>query len=486
MAYLARVSWQGIAVAGLFVLASFYALYALTESPPTWYDEGLYIQVAQSIAHRGEQVLQVAPDTFVSSGFITGGFPFLAPIALSLNTFGDTLFAARLPMAIFILLFLFVAWRFVYNAYGREAALLSLLLLVTFPLIYGNGKNVLGEVPGLFYLTLSLFFLWRIEEKNYAGLVSYIGAGLAAGLAVATKPFLLLLPLAIGFAILLRFRTITFRWREIIAANISFALPVCTWLYLQFGAGDSAGATLSYYANPYGIQSLGEIILANALRFVTEATPIYCAFFVLLWVTAIAVRFFRKERISVAEWSAFLFSLFILAAYLRTAGWYRYFFPTLALALLFAPNNLKVVWEAVHARISLLSRVSSRMVVAAFCIFVGVFHLYQLNYSSWVAEHYQSTAAAELAAYFSKVPAEETLFVYNVPEVVPFIRSHNYYQYIATTESMVYGAAGLEALEQTIPDRVIVTAADYAKEARLFTDYAPAGQAGPYLSLARK
>lgn len=486
MAYLARWSWQGVAVAGLFVLASFYALYALTESPPTWYDEGLYIQVAQSIAHRGEQVLQVAPEQFVSSGFITGGFPFLAPIAFSLNTFGNTLFAARLPMAIFILLFLLVAWHFMFKAYGREAALLSLLLLATFPLIYGNGKNVLGEVPGLFYLTLSLFFLWRIEEKNYAGIASYIGAGFTAGLAVATKPFLLLLPLAIGSVILLRFRTVTFRWREIIAANLSFALPVCIWLYFQFGAGDSAGATLTYYANPYGIQSLGEIILANLLRFVTEATPIYCTFFVLLWVASVAVRFFRKEQISVSELSVFLFSLFILAAYLRTAGWYRYFFPALVLALLFAPNNLRVVWEAIRARIAVLSGLSSRVAVFAFCLCVGAFHLYQLNYSSWVAEHYQSTAAAELTAYFSKVPAEETLFVYNVPEVVPFIRSHNYYQYIATTERMVYGAAGLEALEQNIPDRVIVTAADYAKEARLFTEYAPAGQAGPYLSLARK
>ncbi|MCE9643661.1 glycosyltransferase family 39 protein [Candidatus Parcubacteria bacterium] len=486
MPHLARLPWYGVVTGVLFLLASFYAFYALTESPPTWYDEGLYIQVAQSIAERGEQTLQVAPGEFVSSGFITGGYPFLAPIALSLHTFGDTLFAARLPMALFILLFLLVAWRFAYDAFGRETAFLSLLLLATLPILYGNGKNVLGEVPGLFYMTLSLMFLWRIEAKNFTGAGLYIGAGLTAGLAVATKPFLLLFPAAIGLALLFRFRTITFRFKEILAAMIAFALPVSLWLYLQFGIGDKAGATLAYYANPYGIQSLGEIILANALRFFTEATPLYCGAFILLWLVSVIVRIFRGERILIAEWAALSFSLLVLAAYLRTAGWYRYLFPALVLALLFAPHNLKVLYEELRRFLPVFSSSLGPVLITGMVLVVGTLHLYQLNYSSWVAEHYRSTAAHELEAYFSEVPAGETLFVYNVPEAVPFIRTESYYQYIATTDTMVYGADTLELVKQGVPDRVIVTGADYAKHGELFIRYERVGNAGPYLSLARK
>ncbi|HYF10446.1 MAG TPA: glycosyltransferase family 39 protein [Candidatus Paceibacterota bacterium] len=486
MAHLARLPWYEVATGALFLLASFYAFYVLTESPPTWYDEGLYIQVAQSISERGNQTLQVAPGEYISSGFITGGYPFLAPVALSLSVLGDSLFSARLPMALFILLFLCAAWGFVYKAFGREAALLSLLLLATLPLIYGNGKNVLGEVPGLFFLTISLYFLWRIEARNFAGVGSYIGAGLAAGLAVATKPLFLLLPGAIALALLFRFRSVSFRFREIAAAGIAFALPVALWLFLQFGVGDRAGATLAYYANPYGIESLGEIILGNALRFATEATPLYCAAFMLLWLAAFLLRLIRRERILLAEWTALAFSLLVLAAYLRTAGWYRYLFPALVLALLFAPSNLATILDALRRFRPSFGSLFSRALLIGACLGVGLLQLYQLNYSSWVAEHYESTAARELDAYFSMVSPGETLFVYNVPEAVPFIRSESYYQYIATTETMVYGAAGLAALREGIPDRVIVSASDYAREAPLFARYIPAGQLGSYLSLARK
>ncbi len=176
----------------------------------------------------------------------------------------------------------------------------------------------------------------------------------------------------------------------------------------------------------------------------------------------------------------------MLAAYLRTAGWYRYLFPALVMALLFAPHNLRVLYEALRRHLPVFPGSLGPVLLAGVCLGVGLLHLYQLNYSSWVAEHYRSTAARELDAYFSAVQPEETLFVYNVPEAVPFVRTEGYYQYIATTESMVYGREGLLALREGRPDQVIVSAADYAREAELFFLYTPAGYAGPYLSLARK
>ena len=201
--------WAG--VIGLFALVFFYASYKLTESPPTWYDEGLYIQVAHSIAERGTQSVQTAPGEFISTGFVTGGYPFLAPVALSLRIFGDNLFAARLPMIVFILALAVAVFLFMYRLFGRQDALLALLLLATFPLLYGNGKNVLGEVPGLFYITLALLFLWRLELQEFKGIYNYLFLGIFTGLAAVTKPIFFFFFLAIGLVLLLCIRSIPLR-----------------------------------------------------------------------------------------------------------------------------------------------------------------------------------------------------------------------------------------------------------------------------------
>jgi hypothetical protein len=37
---------------------------------------------------------------------------------------------------------------------------------VTFPVLYGNGKNVLGEVPGLVFLFIFLASVFEIEATD--------------------------------------------------------------------------------------------------------------------------------------------------------------------------------------------------------------------------------------------------------------------------------------------------------------------------------
>jgi hypothetical protein len=63
----------------------FYASYRLIESPPTWFDEGVYIQVAQSLVNQGNQKIQIEPGVFEGAGHVTGGYPFLLPVGLSLK-----------------------------------------------------------------------------------------------------------------------------------------------------------------------------------------------------------------------------------------------------------------------------------------------------------------------------------------------------------------------------------------------------------------
>ena len=95
-----RVFW--IAAVSLFGILAFFSLNNLTESPPTWFDEGIYLQVAMNDSLHGAQELQLAPGTYASTAFVTGGFSFLKPISWSFSMFGFGLLQARLVMVGFI------------------------------------------------------------------------------------------------------------------------------------------------------------------------------------------------------------------------------------------------------------------------------------------------------------------------------------------------------------------------------------------------
>src|SRR3989344_8580017 len=148
---------QNILVVLLFCIAGFFATYHLTESPQVWYDEGMFTQTAINLAYFGHEGLRVAPDTIEpSSKLITVGYPLVYPLAGWFKAFGVSVLSARSLMVLFILGFLLASYLFTKRLFGPSLALGVLALLATLPTLYGNGESVLGEVPGLLYLVLSL------------------------------------------------------------------------------------------------------------------------------------------------------------------------------------------------------------------------------------------------------------------------------------------------------------------------------------------
>ncbi len=197
------------------------------------------------------------------------------------------------------------------------------------------------------------------------------------------------------------------------------------------------------------------------------------------------IRIYRRKAIALAETSAFIFSVLILLAYLRTAGWYRYFFEAFLLALIFLPHSLRNIFEILqeHPR---FPRRYSFFVAAAFCGLLSLVQFYQLNFSSWVADHYKSTATADLTRYFATYPPQKSTFVYNAPELVPFLPSRNYYQYIEPTETTSYGKEQLSLLSQGVPDEVFVSPEAYDKNKSLFDAYVQRDTVGSYLLLDKR
>ncbi len=475
-----------IVLAAAFLILAFFSSYKLSEAPGIWYDEGYFTQMAMNMADQGKEVIQIAPDTFISSATQTGGFPLIFPVAASYKLFGVGVAQGRYAMVMYLFLFLIAAYWYARLLFGAEIAAWSALLLSTFAMLYGNGKSVLGEVPGLFYFLLTLIALVYLERNDYRNLRSYALVGLCAGLCVVTKPIFILLAPALFAVWLLRWKRIPIRWVGFMLALVSFSVPVAVWIHFQFGQGDSISSMLAFYANPYDVQNLSALAWQNVIRFFTESTPIYTLGLLLMWGTSLIVRKCSKEDIMSAELAAFSFCLIVLLAYLRLPGWYRYIFPAATIALIFLPFALHRTYSFLRGRFPVLEK--RTWVPTALLITLALFQLYQLSASSYVADYYEGHRTRDLAAALSALPSGASFFLYNVPEVAVVLPSKKYYQYLKpheTDEAEVYGRDQLPLLVKGNVDYVIVGHTFYDQHLETFSRYTLVQHANRYAILKR-
>lgn len=473
-------------VAVLTVLAIttglFFSWYRLSEAPGIWYDEGFYTQTAMNLAERGSEELQIAPGQFVSAKDVTVGYPLIAPVALSYRVFGVGVFQGRAVMASFIIAFLLVAYLFARSLLGRSLAAWSLALLATFPELYGNGKSVLGEVPGMFYLMSALLSITWLERTAYKKTVPYVVFGLATGLAVATKPIFILLPFALAITFLIRWRSVGWHWRGFMGGVVMFLATVGLWVYSQFGAGDSLISILHYYINPYDVNA-GATLARNLRLFVTEAVPIYAAGMLVLWGVSIGIRKKAEESITTAEIAALVFCLCIVAAFLRLPGWYRYLFPATLTALLFLPSAATRVFDALSARARFLMNLSWVPYLGLALLCLG--QLYALIGHSYVAQYYDGHRTRDLSAHLATLPKDATYFIYNSPEVVILLPGRNYYQFISPHPNQLIGEGVLPVLVSGGADFVILGTEAYHRHPELFQAYVQEGSVNRYTFLKK-
>src|SRR3989344_1692639 len=392
-------------VAALFLFVTFAATYRLTESPGTWYDEGYLLQSSQNLALYGTQGLQTAPGVFASTATVSSGFPVLAPVALSFK-------------------------------------------------LFGTGKAVLGEVPGLFYLALALLVLDRLERSGYANMRLYGLSGLFLGLCAVTKQIFIPLLLALALVYLTRFRRIRLQFRGVLVSLCMFVIPVIIWLLTQFGSDVTFSDILNFYINPYDVGDVGAIALQNLKRFVTELTPLYTLILVTVWGVSLYLR--RKAAASV-ELAAFVYSVLILLSYLRMEGWYRYLFPATMVALAFlAPSTLALYGKCAEV-LKMLRRFPWMPYVLITALFVA--QTFQLFTTSYVAAYFNGSRTHDLEAYVGGLPKDSSVYFYNVLEAVPFAPSSNYYQYIKPHPTFgILGTETLPLIASGSVDYIVMTA----------------------------
>lgn len=426
----------------LFFVLFFVSVWRLQYSPATWYDEGLNAGIAKSLVEEGVYSLKVGNNEFVEERqfLITTNYPVILPVALSLKIFGNNLIAARIPMIFYLFLFAWAAYALTDKWFGKQSALYVLALIVVFLPFYGNGKSVLGEVAGLFYLLAGLYYL---DSKK---LWKLFLSGFFLGLSVATKPFfLIVLPaLFVGeiYKIIKRNKRKPFEYTVLIMSGL---VPILFWFWSinpNFTL-NNAGSTLSYYSNSYADStSVIYLVFSNIKRFFLETTPIH--FMVMFVFSAwLILSLIRKKEVLSEQLVLISFVILNFLWYLKTPGWYRYFFPAHLILFLFFPAGLKNVFSK---RITII--------VIIFFVTVQSFMLVSKRNESL----YYSSEAQDMAIYInSSINEDESVLVVNGPPVAFLLNGKNVEQYTRINSELVFAPKKLkENLDDLNNDYVVV------------------------------
>jgi hypothetical protein len=190
----------------LMLLALFPALINLERIPPLWWDEGWTLSVARNWVEHQHYGLYQNGEPY--SAGLSGAFPVIAPIALSFKLFGVGIWQGRIVGLLLTFGALVLLYCLAFKLYNRSVAdgTLGVVLLV-----YGSwqvqtifwGRQVLGEMPAVFYLLAGYVSL--LVALRWHPLFLFVAA-LMWGIALQTKlqvlPFWLvsmLLPLGMAF-----------------------------------------------------------------------------------------------------------------------------------------------------------------------------------------------------------------------------------------------------------------------------------------------
>lgn len=457
----------------VLVLGAFLSFYQLTESPPTWLDEGIITQVSRNIASEGVYGIQVAPGIFESASFVTVGFPLTYPLAAVFDVFGMGILQARVVMAFFILSALVFGYYFIKRIADADSALAAVLLVTTFAPLYGHGKNVLGEVPGLAYM-LSGFLVLTLISQGRIKITWYVLAGVLLGLSMVTKPiFLLLLPPAIVVGILLTREKKRYLDKNALYGLLGLLAVFFLWLATHFGGGSLGEIALLYSGNPESVP-LAELFGKNIARFFTESQPVFFLVLLFVWSASMVVRIKRRDVVLFSEAVAWAFTVLSFLAYLASVGYYRYFFPAQALSLLFLPLSLMIIARARFVALRLPAFMSLgrlKIAVVSACALLAGVGLYVTQFHSWVGGHYGDLHSRNLGAYLTTLSeGGVSVFFYQAPEALLFFESDNYYQYFEVNSEVLIGESQLESISEGVPDYVVVKS-DVERSDDIFGEY---------------
>ena len=189
-------------------------------------DEGLYLQAAREMHDRGDWL---TPTVDGRPDFTKPPLLYWA-MGASFALFGETLWAARLPIALAALALVWVTGRLARRAAGPEVEPVAILVLGTCLGLLRYGRVDLMDVPLALALAVGIAVCWRVAEGDSRRLL--LVAGVAAGAATLLKgpvgPVLMVVP-AVMYLARRRMLVSTLPW---IAAAAVIALVLAAPWYV--------------------------------------------------------------------------------------------------------------------------------------------------------------------------------------------------------------------------------------------------------------
>lgn len=191
-----------LALLVVLALVLLLTLYHQPYYPATWFDEGLVLQGAINLVRFGQYAMRSAEGfRLLDQPLIANGPGVVLPISGAFALLGIGLLQARLVVAVYTALAAAAFFAVAKRLFGGPTAAwvsLSLLLAVPQEGFLFFGRQVLGNVPALFYFLMGYLLWLNALEKGKTA--PAIGAGLLFGLAAVTKNQYGLLLLALPIA----------------------------------------------------------------------------------------------------------------------------------------------------------------------------------------------------------------------------------------------------------------------------------------------
>ncbi len=333
------MSWPRLVLLASAAAVVVLAFWRLDQFPLTWFDEGSHLHVPKSLVRYGVYA-DYSSEGFRYFGPTTGVGPtVMLPIAGSFAAFGVGLWQARLIIAAYMLACTAALYALARSLGGPRFAWVATALLVASrgaPFLE-YGRQVLGEVPALFFLICGLGAWFASWSRPTAARLAL--AGSLFGLAMVTKQqFLIVLAPTLGLAWLanqLYYRAAPQRvfvvpaviavgmyaaWQATLVLVLSPA-PLAESLALMQRAAGGAAMTFS---PPLIERSIRELL--DAKVFLGALTPglIYTGFLT------------RSRTAESLRWAVLLGLVVVNLAWyvLGSVSWLRYAFPALAVSVL--------------------------------------------------------------------------------------------------------------------------------------------------------
>jgi len=419
----------------------------LTTKPRLWFDESINIELARNFSLFGKLDISVSPGNFSGQQALlqNTGYPVTLPLALFFKIFGFGLVQARVYMLIWLAAALLMVIWLVRKIFGERYAAWSLLLIATFAPFYANGRCVMGEIPGFFFLILAVYWLWY---RGGQGGGIFLG-GIFLGLAAAAKPSIYLLALPVVALVILWHRQ---EWlKRCLAIFSGAALPILAWLVIAmpnlFLVSEWAKLA-AFYKKPFGEISAGDNIMANLAIFWHHSTIIY--FGALLAVMALAI-FMRKDFFKQHKnFLIFTLAYCVLAFFyfLRSPGWLRYLIAGQLLLFLIIPY----AWANILDKINFKKERLRKFLFSLILLSLTGLQLWHLLYR---ADLFTSNLSQTVLEFIKTQPENKTVGIINSPAIACLIDPARKIQILKMLGLPVLGVNPLALKAEQLPDIII-------------------------------